>query len=77
MLLLSKRHLNGIACALRVWGCTGCMGWMCNQISKIMYRARGFYAAGIWSHAEAIARGIGFVLGYMLADLATGEHSHA
>ena len=42
-----------------------------------MYSASRFSAAGIRSHAEAIVGGMGFVLGYMLADLATAEHSHA
>ena len=77
MLLLSESIWNGIACALGLWGCTGCIGWKCNPILEIMYWARGFYAAGIQSHAKAIARGIGLVLGYVLADLATTKYGHA
>ena len=77
MLLLSKSHWNDIACALGVWGCIGYVGWWWNHISKIWYWARWFYAAGIWSYAKAVVGGIGFIVGYLLTDLATVEHSLA
>ena len=77
MLLLLESIWNGIACALELWGSTGCMGWNCNSIPEIMYWVRGFYASGIWSHAKAFAGGIGPILGYVLVDLATTKYGHA
>ena len=77
MLLLSKSIWNSIACALGLWGCIWCMGWKCNPIPEIMYWERRFYVASIRSHAKAIVGGIGPVLGYVLADLATMKYSNA
>ena len=42
-----------------------------------MYRAGRFFVVGHKSHTESFIEGMEFVLGYLLVDMASMEHSHA
>ena len=52
-----------------LWGGTRCLDWEFISTSKIKYYADRFSAAGYKFNAETFKKGMGFILGHLLADM--------